>query len=76
MKQYFFFIKGVISIAKTNFKHLMLTKAIEETRAKRMEFMDYLKKVNILDAIYFFDKAWKAVPASGTTFQLFNFALI
>ena len=57
--------QGVISIAKLNFKRLMLSDAIQKTRASNVTFMDYLKKVNILDAITLFDEAWKGVPESA-----------
>ena len=57
---------GVIAIAKTNYKHLMLTAAIKASEGKQnFTLMDFLKKVTILDAIRWFGQAWSDVPDSA-----------
>ena len=54
---------GVIAIAKTNYRHLMLTAAIKASQGKQnFTFMDFLKKITILDAIRWFGQAWSDVP--------------
>ena len=54
---------GVIAIAKTNYKHLMLKAAIKALEGKqKLTFMDFLKKLTILDAIRWFGQAWSDVP--------------
>ena len=48
-----------------HYKHFMLTDAIKHSKGGQIDFENYIKKLNILDAIHFVDKAWQAVPKSA-----------
>ena len=56
---------GVISIFKTHFKHLLLSAAIKASEGNNMSFIEFLKKVTILDAIRLIGVAWSKVPNSA-----------
>ena len=56
--------QGAISIMKTNFKYDLLNDAIKAVK-KNLPFLDFLKGLNILDAVYMVEKAWKSVPESA-----------
>ena len=57
---------GVIAIAKTNYKYLLLSAAIKASEgSQKLTLMDFLKKVTILDAIRWFGQAWSDVPDSA-----------
>ena len=56
---------GVISIVKTHYKHLVLSAAIKAAESKNTSYIDFLKKITILDAIQMFDIAWSKVPESA-----------
>ena len=56
---------GVISIVKTNFKHLLLDIAIKAAAGNDMKFLEFLKLFNIKNAIMLFGKAWESVPSSA-----------
>ena len=56
---------GVISIVKTNFKHLLLDIAIKTAAGSNMKFLEFLKLFNIKNAIMLFGKAWESVPTSA-----------
>ena len=56
--------QGAISIMKTNFKYDLLIDAIKAVK-KNVPFLDFLKGLTILDAVYMVEKAWKSVPESA-----------
>ena len=56
---------GVISIVKTNFKHLLLEIAIKAAAGNNMQFLEFLKLFSIKNAIMLFGKAWESVPKSA-----------
>ena len=58
---------GVISIVKTNFKHLLLDIAIKTAAGNDMKFLEFLKLFSIRNAIMLFGKAWESVPKSAMT---------
>ena len=58
---------GVISIVKTNFKHLLLEIAIKAAAGNNMQFLEFLKLFTIKNAIMLFGKAWESVPSSAMT---------
>ena len=57
--------QGAISIFKTNFKYLLLEAAIEFSTNNTKTLMDFLKKIDLLDAINWVDKAWSQVTQSA-----------
>ena len=56
---------GVISILKTNYKYLLLKKAIAAAEGTNIEFLQFLKKINIKIAIDLVAQAWDEVPTSA-----------
>ena len=57
--------QGAISIAKNNMKYHLLNDAIQFTNGNNKTFMDFLKQIDILDVIYWLEKAWSEVPQSA-----------
>ena len=57
--------QGAISIAKNNMKYHLLNDAIQFTNGNNKTFMDFLKQIDILDVIYWLEKAWNEVPQSA-----------
>ena len=46
-------------------KYHLLNDAIQFTNGNNKTFMDFLKQIDILDVIYWLEKAWSEVPQSA-----------
>ena len=56
---------GIISIVKTNFKHLLLDTAIKAANSNKETFLEFLKQFTIKNAIDLLGIAWSNVPTSA-----------
>ena len=67
--------QGAISIMKTHFKYKLLEEAIKFSAGNQKNLMDFLKQVDLLDAINWVTDSWNEVPESAL-FGVWNKVLL